>query len=743
MATLNDSLVSASSRRLSLRRRTDLSVKAQRHQGKSFYVVKDPVGLGYFRLREEEYAVLMMLDGQTSLDQIKTAFEKQFAPQQLSLKQLQWFIGQLHRNGLIISNVGGQGEQLLKRRGEKIRQEWFGKLTNLLALRFKGIDPEGLLTWMDRWLWWIYTPWCVAFCICLWLSAATLVAVQFDTFQSKLPAFHEFFQAKNAVALIIALGITKIIHEFGHGLTCKHFGGECHEMGVMLLVFTPCLYCNVSDSWMLPNKWHRIAISAGGIWVELCIASVCTFVWWFTQPGLLNYVCLSTMFICSVSTVLFNGNPLLRYDGYYILSDLLEIPNLWQKSRAVLNRSLGVYCLGLKWQPDPFMPEKNHVLFGLYAVASAVYRWVVMFSILWFLHEVFKPYRLQVLGHTLALFSIAGLIGMPAYQIIKFFWVPGRTGQVKPIRAFISLTLLIVLVAGILLFPLPRRVFTTLVVEPQGAKRVYVTVPGKLEKIHVKPGDVVKEGDLVAELSNLDLKIEIAELEGNLKEQELYVSNLEVRRVTDPLAFGAINPAKAMLEAFRLRLKQRKRDVERLQITSPVAGTILPPPDVPKPKGNQKELREWTGSPMDPCNVGGFLKTGSLVCMVGDPRSVEAVLVIDQGDIEFIREEQQVEIKLEELPSITLHGQILEISQGEMEVAPQALSQKAGGELQTRTESGGYEAPTSTSYQARVPLEYKDPRLLLNLSGSAKIHAGYTNLAQIIWRYVRQTFTFS
>src|SRR5206468_11742270 len=147
--------------------------------------------------------------------------------------------------------------------------------------------------------------------------------------------------AKNWIYLGGTLAITKVIHEFGHGLSCKHFGGECHEMGVMLLVMTPCLYCNVSDSWMLPNKWHRAAIGAAGMYIELVMASIATFLWWFSEPGLLNNVCLAVMFVCSVTTLVFNANPLMRYDGYYILADLLEIPNLRQKAGQVLSRTLG------------------------------------------------------------------------------------------------------------------------------------------------------------------------------------------------------------------------------------------------------------------------------------------------------------------------------------------------------------------------------------------------------------------
>ena len=121
----------------------------------------------------------------------------------------------------------------------------------------------------------------------------------------------------------------KVIHEFGHGLSCKTFGGEVHEMGVLLLCFSPCLYCNVSDAWTLPSKWHRIIISFAGIYVELMIAAAATFVWWNSPSATFaQHLCLSLMVVCSVSTVVFNGNPLMRYDGYYVLADWLEIPNL-------------------------------------------------------------------------------------------------------------------------------------------------------------------------------------------------------------------------------------------------------------------------------------------------------------------------------------------------------------------------------------------------------------------------------
>jgi len=327
------------------------------------------------------------------------------------------------------------------------------------------------------------------------LSAIALVTVQFDEFTSKLPAFHEFFQAKNAVWLIIALAVTKIIHEFGHGLTCKHFGGECHEIGVMFLVLTPCLYCNVSDSWMLPSKWQRAAVGAAGMYVELLLASLATFIWWFTHPGMLHYLCLNVMFVSSVSTVLFNANPLLRYDGYYILTDIAEIPNLRQKATQVLSRFAKKWLLGIDEPPDPFAPQRGLIFFACYSVAAFVYRWVVMISILWFLLHVFEPYGLKPLGVMIAVFTIGTTLVMPLVQFIRFLQTPGRMQEVNTTRWVTACGLGGVLLAAVAYVPVPHRVWCTLTVEPKGAVPVYVDVPGMLHTISHRPGDRVEAGE--------------------------------------------------------------------------------------------------------------------------------------------------------------------------------------------------------------------------------------------------------
>src|SRR5687768_7736226 len=198
MATLADSLVSSSARRLTLRMRPDLVAERHRYQGRISWVVKDPVGLKYFRFQEGEFFILQMLDGNTSLDDIKDAFEAEFPPDKISVEELQHFIGSLHRSGLILANVPGQGTQLRKRRDERVRKEMLQALTNILAIRFKGVDPNRFLEWLHPYVKWMFARWAVIGWFALVLSALLLVAVQYDVFQSKLPGFHQFFNVKNA-----------------------------------------------------------------------------------------------------------------------------------------------------------------------------------------------------------------------------------------------------------------------------------------------------------------------------------------------------------------------------------------------------------------------------------------------------------------------------------------------------------------------------------------------------------------
>ena len=455
MASLADSLVSSAERILTTRVRADLSAKRTYYLGRSYWIVKDPVGMKYFRFQDEEYFILKNLDGTKSLETIKEEFEAEFPPQKITLEEIQSFVGQLHQSNLIVANVPDQGHELLKRRKKRRRQEILGACSNILAIRFKGVDPNRFFDKLLPWVRWMFHPVVLWGCLLLMLSALLLVGIEFDHFRAKLPEFKQFFGPGNLLLLSVTLFFTKVLHEFGHGLSCKVLGGECHELGVMILVLTPCLYCNVSDSWMLPSKWKRAAIGVAGVFVECTLAAICTWIWWFTKENMLHYICLNVMFLSSVSTIIFNINPLLRYDGYYILSDILEIPNLRQKATKIMSQKASEWFLGMEPQEDPFLPKRNQFWFALFTVASVAYRWVVMTSILFFVWRFFDSYGLKVVAQCIAAMSIFGLVGMPLIKIGKFFWVPGRIYKVKKSHFYPSLAGALALGAAFCLVPLP------------------------------------------------------------------------------------------------------------------------------------------------------------------------------------------------------------------------------------------------------------------------------------------------
>src|SRR5205823_1492228 len=211
-----------------------------------------------------------------------------------------------------------------------------------------------------------------------------------------------------------------------------------------------------------------------------------TFVWWNTQPGLLNSLMLATMFICSVNTILFNANPLLRYDGYYVMADWLEIPNLRIKSTQFFAYLFQEKVLGLEVPVQRYMPRARRALFVIYAIASYLYRWLVTFSILFFLYRFLKPYKLGSISAMLAVGSLVPLVAVPSYQMVKFVRQPGRMRKVKKARAAAFFAVTAAAVAGILLIPTPLRVSGTLVLTAAKPALIYAEVPGRLVELGVR-----------------------------------------------------------------------------------------------------------------------------------------------------------------------------------------------------------------------------------------------------------------
>ncbi len=719
----------ASERPLPLRIRADLAIRRQSYQSCTSWVVKDPLGLRYFRFRDEEYAVLTLLDGNRSLEQVKREYDRRFSPERISLQDLWQFISSLHQSGLVTADAPGQGEQLLKRRREQKKRMLTAKLANVLALRVRGIDPDRLLTWMLPGTRWLFSPAVLLAALALGLSALLLVTVEFHVFQSRLPDFYQFFSLGNSAWLLVAMSFAKILHEFGHGLSCKHFGGECHEMGAMFLVFTPCLYCNVSDSWLLPSKWQRAAIGAAGMYIEMIIASICTFLWWFSQPGLFNHLCLNLMFVCSVSTVLFNANPLLRFDGYYILSDLSEIPNLRTKATRILNRAMARWCLGMKQPDDPLLPQQNRGFFAAYAIAAVAYRWVITVSIMLFLLKVFEPYRLESLGHIMIGLSLFGLVIMPLWKLGKFFHAPGRLEQVKRRNLLATLGVLAAVFAVLAFVPFPHRVKCEFTIEPHDAEPVYVHTPGVLQNVLVKRQQPVAANEQLAELVNLELTQQMLAQQAELVQQELKLEQALRQRFIQPEVISQEQELRESIATLQQQLATKQADLAKLKPVAPRPGKIISPPAIANPAKQSGELPQWSGYPFDRDNLGAVLNAGVLLCYVGNGERWEAVLNIHPGDVEFVTEGQAVEIMLKQDPGETWQGKVDIVARREVTQRRSASDTKAQQDVSAEK-----------TYLAIVVLDDEQGRLRAGLKGRAKIYTAPQTLLSRAVRWMQQTF---
>jgi putative peptide zinc metalloprotease protein len=730
---------SASERSIALRKRPDLVARACRVGDRRLWRVKDPVSLEYFEFSEQEFAILDMLDGSASLADIQRRFEQAFAPLQLGLNQLQDYLHRLHESGLLLASAPGQGDVLLDRRRDRARREMTARIFNLFAFRLRGVDPQPFLDWLHARLGWIFSAWFLGACGFLVIAAVVLVGVQFDVVRARVPTFGEFVTPANFVWLLVVLSGAKVLHELAHGLVCRHFGGECHELGVMFLVFTPCLYCNVSDSSMLPGRRERILISAAGVIAELVLAAACTFLWWFSRPGLVNSICFNVILVCSVTTVAFNANPLLRYDGYFILADLWHESNLSQKSGAFLSGALRDWCCGVPWIEQSWRSAERPLRLALYGVLSAAYRFSVLATILWFVYAFFKAQHLPSLGRGVAGVGLAGICYVPLAALLSFIHDPIERRRLDGgrVRRLAIVLALVALAAA--LIPLPRRIVTEALLDAPAAARVYVAVAGQLQE-SLPAGTRVRRGDVLARLANPSLRREVEKNAGQRDQALRQLERLEASRTDDPAASSQIPAARELLAGLDRRLAQQQRDEERLVLRAPADGVVLPPPARSQREVTRPALKGWERTPLDPINVGCWLETGTLFCQVGDPVGVGPVLMIDQSDIDLVRPGQRVRLRVDQWPASVLTGTIAEVASTNLKTVPRELAR--AGDLAARRDASGVMRPVEATYTVRVALDEHSQLLLLRGRGNAKVSTAPVPLAARLYRALRRTFHF-
>jgi putative peptide zinc metalloprotease protein len=582
--------------------RPSAQITRQYYRGDRWYVVRDPAGNQYHRLSAPAYRFVGLLDGTRTVSQAWDLVGGQLADDAPTQNEVIQILSQLTSANLLESNVTPDAAVLLRRHKKQVKQKWQGRLMNILFPRIPLWDPDRFLV---RWMpvmrnllsLWFGVVW-----LAVVIAACVVIAPRWKELQS---AASTAIEPYNWPFLWASFVLIKLIHELGHGFFCRRFGGEVHELGIMFLVLVPAPYVDASSAWSFQNKWHKVLVGAGGMIFELFVAALAAFVWANTQASYsfwgipVNGLAYNIMLIASVSTVIFNANPLLRYDGYYILSDLLEIPNLRYRSTEYSLGLIKRHLFGVKLM-QPLPPVGQRFWLFIYAIASGIYRTFVGIAIILMVWN-----KVPILGVLMAAGGLATWLIVPVFKTLKYLMLEPELHR-KRTRAWAWTLAMGCAVLGILWVPkMPRPLYAEGIVEPAQRQSLHTRTPGKVVKILKTDGEIVKAGEPIIILEDKQLESEIARV--NFEIDSLLVQER---------AYGN-NPAERERVRDQLVARQTDKDAklkrwEDLTVKSPIAGKLIAP-----------NLRD---------SYGMFLPQGTEVAVVSEDRELRIVALIDQDD---------------------------------------------------------------------------------------------------------------
>ncbi|HEX8325688.1 MAG TPA: biotin/lipoyl-binding protein [Tepidisphaeraceae bacterium] len=586
------------------RLRPTAQISRQYYRGERWYVVRDPAGNQFHRLSDPAYRFVGLLDGSRTIGEAWDLVGGQLADDAPTQPEVIQILSQLFAANLIETDVTPDSAVVLKRQKLHNQRQMQQKLMNILFPRIPIWDPDRFIRgWMP-----------VIKLMISWLGAAIWLAVIIGAVIAVAPMWDELqAAAKNAIDpgnwawLWVTFVLIKFIHEMGHAFSCRRFGGEVHEVGIMLLVLVPTPYVDASTAWAFPNKWKRVFVGAGGMIFELFVAAVCAFIWKATYgsgDNLINQLAYNTLLIASVSTIVFNANPLLRYDGYYILSDFWEIPNLQRKSTEYALGLVKRHIFRVKLQ-QPLPPLKQRIELFVYAITSSCYRIFVSLAIAYMLFFTL-PQEIKVVGLIMGATAMITFAIFPLFKLTKYLATEPELHRKRgrAIAFTVAVAALLIAVVGIIRFPVTVRAEGIL--EAAARQTLRVQTPGFVDKVLVKDGDLVEKGQLLMVLRNEE---ETTKLATDTIEYDIVGMELRSSRVADAAKYTVDLERQIRLERL---LKEQKDKVTKLELRSPIAGRVVAP-----------ELHNLHGT---------FLPKATEIVTVTEVKNLEAFVMIDQAD---------------------------------------------------------------------------------------------------------------
>lgn len=639
------------------RLRDGLHFTVQEHGGERVCVMEDPAASRFFRVGFEEYRFFRSLDGSQPVAVLLARLARDAGGESFSEAEAMQLLRWLNDNHLLAvesdrKDTGAGAGQ----RAWKAAVTWL----NPLLLRVPMGRPDRFFAWLAGAL----RPLLGGFGFLIWLgvvlAGAAQLAVEWPRFRN---GFEGILASDNWLWLIVVWLGLKVFHECGHGVYCRHFGAKVREVGAIFVLFLPMGYVDATASLGLASRWKRIAIASAGVYVELLLAAIAALVWVRTPDGPLATILHNAIVMGSIVTIFFNANPLMRFDGYYVLSDLLGIPNLATRARAWLMRAFGWLLLGAK-SLRPGRPQSRREWFiSTYAVAAWVWQWVVMLGLLFAASALFR-------GGGAILAVMAGVLWLaaPLWMMVREFggWLRSGTGKRGKLLARGGVALAVL--GAVLLVPYHKTVVAAGVVEFGDTRVLRAECPGFAEKIHVRDGEVVEEGALLVELRNEEAAAELRRAR----------IGLEAQRMRARLAYTRGEVAEhqaeqARVEALEKAVQQREKYVGTLQVRAPRAGRV-------------------TGRALER-SQGVYFPAGSEILRLGEAQGREVKLAVGQDAEAHFRAAsgQPVQVRVEGRGTVLAATLERLDDQASMQAPHPALMALSGGPLPVRRTEGQQE----------------------------------------------------
>jgi len=663
------------------------SVQAQRQvfQNQLWIVLSDTLGSDWFRISPDAYKFICRMSMGCTIEQ---AWQKTIAAEPelaLTQEEVVQLLGQLNLSNLLQYDRTGTDASIFERYTKRKQQERQSLFMGFLAIRIPLINPDNMLQKILPVIRLAFGWGGITLYLMLLAAGGLSLISRYDTLFNQSAGI---LAPDNLILLYVGFIIAKLIHEIGHAAVCKYYGGEVHAMGVILLLFTPLPFVDATSAWGFRSRRQRMFVGLAGLFAELAVAAVAALIWVNTAPGAMNALAYNVIFAASISTFIFNINPLIRFDGYYILIDLLEVPNLFQRSREQL-RYLGQrFLFQMKHARASACSRREVIILPIYAICSICYWISMMVTIAFFIAGQYLD-----IGLAFAWILAITTLFFPLIKLFRFVFFSPQLQQERGKALCISFVLVILFVVGIGFIPIPDRVRVSGVLEATQFRSLRSEVAGSVEQILVQPGILVTKGSALIRLENKQLSMELTVLQHQRQQIESRMLLSVSKAVAD---YSPLLEQRLIIES---RIHEINRQLASLVIKAPIEGIWCIDADV-------AAHGRWVPR-------GGFM--GNIV----QPGSWRFIGILPQVGTHLFKDTiRKAEIRLDGEEQVNLVALEINIIPHENGILPSpALGMAGGGDIAVDLSDPGGVTATEPFFRIQAVLPEKENHRALMIHG--------------------------